>query len=198
MVNANDIQIGGTHYQTDMQHWDWVLLMGYGYEYFTSAATKYIARHEKKNGVTDLLKAKHYVEKLLEAVNEGYVTLPGKTVWPGMQAARDAITAQFCRANKLNLIEASLIHVLSRPTSTGELLECIQSIARLAELRYERSTAGPLTLSSAGFIGEGFTGNQAHWQCRRCSAHITIPEWDDPDKAHQCANRSYVDQGRDI
>lgn len=65
-LKANAYQFGGTHYQTAYQHWDLVLRCGLGY--LEGCATKYVARWRKTGvkGETDLHKAAHYVQKLLE------------------------------------------------------------------------------------------------------------------------------------
>ena len=63
---ANDLQVAGTHYQTDgEQHWDrmWRL---YGRGYFVGCITKYVERYHKKNGIEDLRKARHFLDKLIE------------------------------------------------------------------------------------------------------------------------------------
>lgn len=65
-MSANDRQVAGDHYQTDgEQHWDrqWKL---HGRGYFVGCITKYVERYHKKNGVQDLEKAKHFLEKLIE------------------------------------------------------------------------------------------------------------------------------------
>ena len=65
-MSANDKQVGGQHYQQGgEQHWDrmWRL---HGRGYFVGCATKYIERYHLKNGVQDLEKAKHFIEKLIE------------------------------------------------------------------------------------------------------------------------------------
>lgn len=64
MSEANKKQIGGDHYKTEVQHWDFVERHGVGY--LEGCATKYVARWRKKGGVEDLRKALHYVEKLRE------------------------------------------------------------------------------------------------------------------------------------
>jgi hypothetical protein len=63
---ANDRQVGGTHYGSgDMpQHWD--LVAQYGWDYFQGQITKYLMRWRKKNGVEDLEKAAHYLQKYIE------------------------------------------------------------------------------------------------------------------------------------
>jgi hypothetical protein len=61
---ANAVQVGGEHYRSQFQHWDWVIANNLGY--LEGCATKYIARWRKKNGLEDLLKARHYLDKLIE------------------------------------------------------------------------------------------------------------------------------------
>jgi hypothetical protein len=63
---ANDHQVGGTHYHKGgEQHWDRIWRL-YGPGYFVGCITKYIERYPHKNGVQDLEKAQHFLEKLLE------------------------------------------------------------------------------------------------------------------------------------
>ena len=60
---ANARQVGGAHYMNKkIQHWDWAGDM----LYLEGCATKYIARHREKGGKQDLLKAIHYIEKIIE------------------------------------------------------------------------------------------------------------------------------------
>jgi hypothetical protein len=65
MTTANDKQVGGDHYkQSNIQHWDWSWASGH--DPFQYQITKYVDRHFKKNGLQDLLKAKHFLEKYIE------------------------------------------------------------------------------------------------------------------------------------
>lgn len=62
---ANDRQVGGDHYQKkEYQHWDWVCDINL--HYLLGCATKYVARWRDKNGVQDLEKAIHYLDKAME------------------------------------------------------------------------------------------------------------------------------------
>lgn len=62
---VNDIQHGGTHYKTfTMQPWDVVLDWQLGY--LDGTALKYISRWKEKNGIEDLQKAIHFLQKLIE------------------------------------------------------------------------------------------------------------------------------------
>lgn len=66
-MSANDKQVGGTHYKTSgVGHWDYAVEVNVpNLEY---AATKYISRWRKKNGLQDLQKALHYIEKRIESI----------------------------------------------------------------------------------------------------------------------------------
>ena len=64
-MGSNDKQIGGKHYKpklNNVQHWDWACNLGY----LEGNATKYIGRHDQKNGIVDIEKALHLIEKILE------------------------------------------------------------------------------------------------------------------------------------
>jgi hypothetical protein len=66
-MSANDKQIGGAHYVSSIQPWDYILSHGLGY--LEGNIIKYVTRYRKKNGVQDLQKALHYLEKLIEVEN---------------------------------------------------------------------------------------------------------------------------------
>lgn len=63
---ANDTQIGGNHYKQfkGMEPWD--VITGWNLGYLDGTALKYIARWRHKNGVQDLEKALHFLQKAIE------------------------------------------------------------------------------------------------------------------------------------
>lgn len=61
---ANDKQVGGTHYQTPIQPWDFIVANDIGF--LEGTAIKYIARHKRKGGRVDLEKAIHTLQKAIE------------------------------------------------------------------------------------------------------------------------------------
>lgn len=63
-MDANKTQVAGNHYQTQIQHWDYVVANDL--DYFQGQITKYVTRWKKKNGLQDLYKAKHFLEKYIE------------------------------------------------------------------------------------------------------------------------------------
>lgn len=69
-MSANDQQVGGEHYVSmALQPWD-VMEEWMSFDQFrgflTGNVIKYVARYQSKNGIEDLKKAKHYMEKLIE------------------------------------------------------------------------------------------------------------------------------------
>ena len=63
-VGANAKQVGGEHYKTPLQPWDFITRNNIGF--LEGNAIKYICRHKTKGGKEDLKKAIHYLEKALE------------------------------------------------------------------------------------------------------------------------------------
>jgi len=71
LPNANDHQVGGSHYGgRAVQHWDFAAQQGY--DPFQYQITKYTDRWKRKNGVTDLYKARHFLDKYVELVEQGH------------------------------------------------------------------------------------------------------------------------------
>jgi hypothetical protein len=66
-MKANEKQVAGNHYKSSIEHWDYVVANDL--DYFQGQITKYVTRWKNKNGVTDLLKAQHFLEKYIEVVN---------------------------------------------------------------------------------------------------------------------------------
>lgn len=56
--------MGGNHYNVPIQPWDYIAANGLGF--FEGNVIKYVTRWKRKNGVEDLRKALHYLEKLIE------------------------------------------------------------------------------------------------------------------------------------
>ena len=65
MSEANKNQIAGTHYSKQViQVWDYVTENGI--PYLEGNVIRYVSRWRDKGGLEDLLKARHYVDKLIE------------------------------------------------------------------------------------------------------------------------------------
>ena len=69
MSTANAEQIDGSHYRNlKIQTWDYIVQNDI--QYLEGNIIKYVSRWRSKNGMTDLLKAQHYLTKLIETENE--------------------------------------------------------------------------------------------------------------------------------
>lgn len=66
---AKDMQVGGSHYaQMKIQPIDFILQNGIGF--CEGNVIKYVCRWKNKNGAEDLRKARHYIDLLLESIEE--------------------------------------------------------------------------------------------------------------------------------
>jgi hypothetical protein len=64
-MTANEHQVEGSHYKGEkVQHWDFVLM--HKMPYMEAQIFKYVLRWKDKNGISDLRKAAHFIEKLIE------------------------------------------------------------------------------------------------------------------------------------
>jgi hypothetical protein len=68
-VSELDTQVGGDHYsKLAIQPIDYII--GNGLGYIEGNVVKYVTRWKNKNGVTDLMKARHYLDILIEKAKE--------------------------------------------------------------------------------------------------------------------------------
>lgn len=65
---VKDIQIGGSHYQMTIQPIEYIMKNNLGY--CEGNVVKYISRYKNKNGMEDLLKARQYLDFLIEEYQE--------------------------------------------------------------------------------------------------------------------------------
>lgn len=122
-MSANEKQIGGSHYLSSIQPWDYFTLNGL--RYLEASAAKYIVRNRKKHAhpAEDLEKAIHYIEKLREMHLRGLVS---------PRPAPVVITPEdFAAANDLTRDEAEIVRVLTFWETEAELTSAIVTIRRM-------------------------------------------------------------------
>jgi hypothetical protein len=121
-MKANDMQVGGDHYKVDgvKDHWDFT--WQFGYNQFEYCVSKYVDRHWKKNGLEDLRKASHHLQK--------YIELVGKNC-PKDRIGRDASLWETARGGDLHQMSiVSALHV-------GDLDLCREMLDRyIGEIEY--------------------------------------------------------------
>lgn len=113
-MSVNDSQVGGSHYRSEYQHWDFVqdCLCGL---YLEGCITKYVSRWRKKNGLQDLLKAQHYLAKLTSLLDDQI--LDG-----GAGLCFENKVTEFCKANNLDTVESKIIMLAATWTSKADLV----------------------------------------------------------------------------
>ncbi len=62
---ANDTQVAGNHYK-QFKYETWDVILDWRLGYLDGNAVKYLSRWRHKNGIEDLKKARHYIDKLIE------------------------------------------------------------------------------------------------------------------------------------
>lgn len=139
--DVNLKQVGGNHYRTKYQHWD--LMIKYDVPYMESQITRYVTRARKKNGLEDMEKGIHYLEKVL--------SLP---VYAPIYAKRPkAIPTwdieDFCKSNYLNPTETTLILNTLQWTTPKELHHILKDMQNyLVALQNEQ--AAKATVDTSG------------------------------------------------
>lgn len=69
VMTANSKQVGGAHYKDKLiQPWDFIIANELGY--LEGNVVKYVSRWKEKNGLQDLKKAQHYLQKLIEVTEK--------------------------------------------------------------------------------------------------------------------------------
>lgn len=104
MSEVDKIQHGGDHYKSRYEHWN--LVADLQLNYYVANATKYITRHRKKNGLEDVEKAGHYLQKYIELIQQGRMPAPiGYS--SAIAAARTSLIEKFVIANGLDPVAGS-------------------------------------------------------------------------------------------
>ncbi len=123
-VNPNAMQVGGTHYQTEYQVWDFTEKHGLGH--LEACIIKYLCRWRTKgNVVGDLEKAIHYVDKLID-LHKTKGRVP-----KGCASFDDA--QYFSAMQNLTITEEFVVTVISRWSCCKELFECRAAIQQMIE-----------------------------------------------------------------
>ena len=135
-MKANEMQVGGDHYRSSLQHWDVVTL--YNVPYLEGCASKYVNRWRKKNGLQDLEKALHFVTKLKEVVSAR-----GGAYRRGLVPF--AVIEEFVIANDLEMQERFVLQLLWGWNGVNDIdvaIEGVQALIREARRGSEEGSTG--------------------------------------------------------
>lgn len=113
---ANDRQVGGTHYAGTYQHWDWATDVGL--LYLEGQVAKYVQRWRKKNGLQDVEKAQHFLDKVIELAPvilnyKAKLNLPVQWV--------ETRTGHYLRSNNMSDLEAGVTLLMAKWRTVEEL-----------------------------------------------------------------------------
>jgi len=123
-MSVNEKQVGGEHYRSKVQHWDYVELNGL--RYTEGCATKYATRNRKKGQQRqDLEKAIHYVEKVQDLHRNGY--LHPRT------APMVVSLVDFVESNELTENEAEVVRILTYWEADPELTRALEILREMIE-----------------------------------------------------------------
>lgn len=161
MAKANERQVGGGHYKTGgEEHWDRVKRLGL--DYFQGCITKYVERCWKKNGIQDLEKARHFLDKYIEL----------NTDKDGCRVEADGACA-----GKQDCMHASTPSVLFADPLLGGTDQSNVAVYKHGEV---------LPTGWAQFVFEGADQGGYLYTCRECNAHFRAPPYTNPHMVHPC------------
>lgn len=198
---ADNIQVAGSHYKTANQHWNLLPAIGYGHEYYTGQASKYLIRWHKKNGHVDIAKAEHFVQKLLELAEQSmsnlFLPLGHDWVEPGERAphhARVKHTAdsvrECCQLNECDTETTEAIVTLMTAECIADLRYALHLCERLkkrvVDTKQFVQIETPVTQQFKFLHYTDAERNNVLWQCERCDAKLDLGLNEPPAKAHQC------------
>jgi hypothetical protein len=148
-MNANEMQIGGEHYKgAQVQHWDFVVRQLQN-RYLEGAITKYVLRYKTKGTpLQDLLKARHFVEKLKEVYNEGWATPLGRC------RRKPFDFAGFVRNYKLDEQQTSIIASVSEWLGNGSLNLIGEKLDTLVEKQRKQEQQEQAHKAGAGYVNQ--------------------------------------------
>jgi hypothetical protein len=133
--NANEKQVDGTHYRTrkgGVQHWD--ICIEENVPNLEYAASKYLTRWRKKNGLKDLEKVLHYLEKRIESIHKYRGIIRGAR-------KNDELFLQFCLDNAIPVRERVILDSIMHWKRVDQLISAHHDVQHMIEELKEEGRA---------------------------------------------------------
>ena len=111
-------QVGGSHYKSEYQHWDWCIDLELGY--LESAATKYVSRWPKKGGIQDVEKAVSYLEKARHAHGDNRL-VNNSRMYVSHPFMFKLSTEKFCEINEITGLERDFMYAVASWKNSHDL-----------------------------------------------------------------------------
>lgn len=201
-LSVDQQQIGGSHYKVSdesAQHWNLLPTLNFGHEYYTGQASKYLTRWRKKNGLPDLLKGQHFIEKLLDlAESRGSKFLPYGHV-KSEDDLQVVITDHmqshlryYFHVNEVDDNTAAIIVLVLFANSTAMLQQAVDECKLLAEAERKISDVNKATANTQLPVAKLFDfveyvdgGVAIRWRCKRCSELLQFELNQPPTTMHK-------------
>lgn len=122
--DPNTVQVGGNHY-TQLAHQPDHLTLSYDLNGFEHSVVKYFTRWQAKDGLRDLRKGRHYIEKLQHDQERIIQT---RQNYPALMPT--LLVSDYVKENKLDPRESMVVVYICRwrmtkePKHLGACLEC--------------------------------------------------------------------------
>lgn len=197
-MSANEKQIGGSHYKTSVQHWDMLIDMGYDSQYYAGQVSKYLMRWRKKNGLRDVLKGQHFVEKMLElGAGDAQFFTHASLNTPELEALvveKMPYLMNFFLVNEVPELEQRIITTALFAHTVEDLIAISAECETLVAIAKEEQAAGLLSTEveqpvDVQFYFNGYSrddSNKMFWVCKRCQALLTLDLDQPPMFHHRC------------
>lgn len=136
-MSASDRQVGGEHYKPKKKngvgHWDYCSIINV--PYLESAATKYITRWRNKNGVQDLEKAAHYIEKRVDDFHQHHGVIKGANRQQGL-------FNRFIEDCEIPQTERQIIDLTMHWRNISQLMDALSQLRALIDAETGGATTG--------------------------------------------------------
>lgn len=189
-MNANERQVGGTHYKVgeEEEHWDraWRL----GFDPFQYQITKYVERWKLKDGIPDLEKALHFIEKYIELARRDGIkgARQGLELTVNIEGV-DAVTEALDAAKKV--VEGAEEKIgLYRETAERAFKRLqhvlgTQIVTETGLFEFGDNTRLPcLRGKPSDFTHEGGKSGETEWRCVQCRRTVWCKEGELPWAVH--------------
>lgn len=137
-MSANDDGRVPSYYKSPYQHWDFAIKLNLNY--LEGCTTGYVTRWRGKNGIRDLLKARHYLDKMIETA---------EYIRPLRNINVDAEVGKFVKENELSFLEHEYIFIICTYKKEKDLRNAYQILTRIIVKAQEAEREGVKKLIKA-------------------------------------------------
>lgn len=185
MSKANEVQVGGDHYRRQaIQPWDYIAANGL--DFFQGAVVKYISRWKTKDGIKDLEKCLHFLQKYIEVSKSmGDDTCDKPTNQYAGMSLQEIADRVSCSISDAKILQAggTPVFVETGHAVVTAVIELADSMHHAHAIAYGSEV---MPGGYAGFIWHGANADGYLYQCKACRESFTTPHNANPHRVHVC------------